>query len=58
MPQLQERFHSRIFAVRSTYIVLERPLPWDIQTAWSPEVHAFVPGIQQSGIENMTIEMK
>ena len=52
------RFHSRIFSVRPTYIVLERPLPWAIDTAWSPELHAKVPGIQNSGIESLTIEFR
>ena len=52
------RFHSRIFAVRSGFVVLERPLPWDVDTQWSPELHAFQPDIQQSGIEFLTVRFK
>ncbi|GAX84192.1 hypothetical protein CEUSTIGMA_g11615.t1 [Chlamydomonas eustigma] len=49
------RFHSRIYSVREGYIVLERPLPFNVSTLWNPEVHAFQPGIQQSGIEKLTV---
>lgn len=54
------RFHSRVFAVRKDlgYIVLERPLPWDISTQWLSEVHAFMPDMQQSGVEELTLYFK
>ncbi|GAX73728.1 hypothetical protein CEUSTIGMA_g1181.t1 [Chlamydomonas eustigma] len=52
------RFHSRIYAVHTNYIVLERPLPFNISLEWVPEVHAFVPGIQQCGIEALTIQFQ
>ncbi|GAX73729.1 hypothetical protein CEUSTIGMA_g1182.t1 [Chlamydomonas eustigma] len=50
------RFHSRIYAVRTNYVVLERPLPFNISLEWVPEVHAFVPGIEQCGIDNGGID--
>ena len=37
---VQMRFHSRLFAVRPGYVVLERPLPFNISMDWSPEVCA------------------
>ena len=56
-PQL--RFHSRIldFTPDGT-VTLERPLPFNISTRWAPELHAFAPGITESGIEDMRIEFK
>jgi hypothetical protein len=52
------RFHSRLFAVGRGYVVLERPLPYKIRPEWSPELHLYRPGIEQSGVENLSIEFK
>ena len=52
------RFHSRIAALRPGSLLLERPLPFNVSTDWSPELHRFSPGIQQSGIESLTVEHK
>ena len=55
---LQLRFHSRVLDVdlKTGTVTLERPLPFNVSTAWTPEVHTFSPGIQMSGIEDMRIE--
>lgn len=53
------RFHSRIYSVHTKgRIILERPLPWNVNLQWEPELHAFQPGIQHSGIENMMIRFR
>ena len=53
----QLRFHTRIIAIAPDgTLTLERPLPFNVSTAWTPEVHMFSPGIQQSGIEDMRVE--
>ncbi|KAG1660559.1 hypothetical protein FOA52_002003 [Chlamydomonas sp. UWO 241] len=54
------RTHSRLFAVRPSggYVVLERPLPFDVDTEWRPELHTFKHGIQQSGVERLSIELR
>lgn len=45
----------RVVAVGDTYIELERQLPVDIYAAWTAQIRAFVPTVQQSGIEDLTI---
>ena len=53
------RFHSKIFAILADgSVVLERPLPFDVNPSMLAEVHAFNPGIVESGIEDLTIEMR
>jgi hypothetical protein len=50
------RFLSRIESVGSGAITLERPLPLEVDTAWSPEVRALAPSVREVGIEELTIE--
>eukprot|EP00798_Chlamydomonas_sp_ICE-L_P020898 gene20898-27748_t len=54
------RFHSRITAldIFTGLLVMDRPLPYNIKTFWSPEIHSFNPGITDCGIEDMSIEFK
>ncbi len=37
---------------------MERPLPYDVDVLLSPELHAFRPGIEQAGLEDMTLFFK
>jgi hypothetical protein len=39
-------------------IQLERQMPFDVSTNWSPEVHAFNPLRRNAGVEDLTIEFK
>ena len=50
------RFLSRIESVGSGSITLERPLPLEVETAWSPEVRSLSPSVREVGIEELTIE--
>ena len=50
------RFLSRVRKVIGTTIELERPLPYDIQLNWQPEVHRFVPTLQEFGFEHLSIQ--
>jgi hypothetical protein len=53
------RFPSRIVKVNNLNghrIELERPLPYDVNLAWTPEIHRFAPTVQEVGIENLSIE--
>lgn len=53
------RFHSKIFAIlQDGSVVLERPLPFDMNPSHNPEVHIYNPGITDSGVEDLAIEMK
>ena len=60
MHVLQMRFHTRILSINTIKktVILERPLPFNVSTRWAPELHAFEPGITESGIEDMRIEFK
>jgi hypothetical protein len=49
------RFLSRVNRVDSTTIELERPLPYDIRLNWQPEIHRFVPTLQEFGFEHLSI---
>lgn len=50
------RFHSRLYAVKPNFVVLERPLPYPVEIKWRPELHEFAPGVQHSGIEGVRLE--
>jgi hypothetical protein len=41
--------------VSATKIELERPLPYDVRTEWTPELHRFAPSLQEFGIEHLSI---
>src|SRR5882762_3098541 len=49
------RFLSRVKSVSGKQIELERPLPYDVRPEWTPEIHRFVPTIQEVGIEHLSI---
>jgi hypothetical protein len=49
--------HSRVTAVDGGSITLERPLPLEVDTAWSPEIRAVQPTTREVGIERLTLEM-
>jgi len=36
-------------------IELERPLPYDVRPEWTPEIHRFVPSVQEFGVEHLSI---
>lgn len=47
---------SRVRAVQGSQIILEKPLPTDVQLSWKPEIYAYIPSIEEVGLENFTIE--
>lgn len=50
------RFLSRIESVGGGTVTLERPLPLEVDTAWSPELRALAPSVREVGIEDLTLE--
>ena len=50
------RFLSRIESVGAGSVTLERPLPLEVELAWSPELRAVAPSVREVGIEDMTLE--
>src|SRR5262249_28732973 len=55
----QEVFHhySRVAAVGEGHVTLERPLPFPVDTAWTPQVRAAAPTTREVGVERLTLEM-
>jgi hypothetical protein len=49
------RFLSRVKSSSGTQIQLERPLPYDVRAEWTPEIHAFVPSLQEVGVEHLAL---
>jgi len=49
------RFLSRVKSVKGKEIELERPLPYDVRPEWSPEIHRFIPSVQEIGVEHLSI---
>ncbi|MGH9967281.1 MAG: glycosyl hydrolase family 28-related protein [Pyrinomonadaceae bacterium] len=49
------RFLSRVKSVSGRQVELERPLPYDVRPEWAPEIHRFVPSVQEVGIEHLSI---
>ncbi len=49
------RFLSRVKSVSEKQIELERPLPYDVRAEWGPEIHAFVPSVQEVGVEHLSL---
>jgi len=48
---------SRVNAVGSTWIDLERPLPYNLRLAWHPRVDRFMPMLNdRTGVQGVTIE--
>lgn len=48
-------FHSRVSAVSSGSITLERDLPLDVEPRWTPQVFAFEPRTTEVGLEHLSI---
>ena len=46
---------ASIESIDGDRVTLNRPLRWDVRTAWSPTVRAFSPSVHDVGIEGMTI---
>src|SRR5262249_4233288 len=46
----------KIESISGDSVTLERPLRTDIRTAWAPEIWSYSPTVQESGIENLTIQ--
>ncbi len=49
------RFLSRVNSASGNKIELERPLPYDVRPEWTPEIHRFVPSVQEFGVEHLSI---
>src|SRR5215207_5824621 len=49
------RFLSRVKSVAGNRVELERPLPYDVRAEWTPEVHRFVPSVQEFGVEHLSL---
>jgi hypothetical protein len=49
------RFLLRVKSVNGNEIELERPLPYDVRSEWTPEIHRFVPSVQEVGVEHLSI---
>ena len=47
---------ARVISATDTSLIIDRPLPFDVRTEWQPELHAVHASLQESGIENLTIE--
>jgi len=50
------RFLSPIAEVGNGTVTLERPLPLEVQTAWTPELRALTASVREVGIEDLAIE--
>lgn len=53
---IKPRFVSKVTHVKDNQITLERPLCFDIRQEWSPVLKTFAPSVQESGIEDLSIE--
>lgn len=49
------RFLSRVKSASETRLELERPIPYEVRAEWTPEIHRFVPSLQEFGIEHLSI---
>jgi hypothetical protein len=49
------RFLSRVKTASAITLELERPLPYDVRAEWTPEIHRFVPSVQEFGVEHLSI---
>ncbi len=47
---------SRITAINSNRVTLDRPLRCDVRQEWKPQLRAFAPTVTESGVENLTVE--
>src|SRR5262249_8505589 len=51
------QFHAPVTAVGAGSITLARPLPFQLDTNWTPQVRAVMPTVRELGIEKLTLEM-
>lgn len=49
--------YSPVTAVAGNSITLQRPLPFEVNTSWKPEIRAAKPTVREVGIESLTMEM-
>jgi hypothetical protein len=49
-------FATKVTAISGNTLTLERPLQADVRSVWTPQVHAFAPTVQETGIEDLSIE--
>jgi Pectate lyase superfamily protein len=49
-------FAVRVLAVSGNTLTLERPLPADVRSVWTPQIYGFAPTTQETGVENLSIE--
>ncbi len=49
------RLYARVNSVNGQAVTLNRPLPWQIRSAWQPTLRVSMPSVYDSGIEGITI---
>jgi hypothetical protein len=49
-------FAVKVLGISGNKLALERPLPSDVRSVWTPQVHGFSPTVQETGIEDLSIE--
>lgn len=47
---------AKVKSVQGGLLKLDRPLRFDLQKSWSPQIRQYQPRIEESGIEDLTIE--
>jgi hypothetical protein len=50
-------FYSKVTAVDAGSVTLERTLPFEVDTNWTPQLRAVMPTVRETGIEHLTLEM-
>jgi hypothetical protein len=50
-------FYSKVTAVTPTSVTLERTLPFEVNTDWTPTLRAVKPNVREVGVEHLTLEM-
>jgi hypothetical protein len=50
------KFASRITAINGSSITLERPIPFELKTIWSPKIYRLAPTVKEVGIEHLQIK--
>ena len=50
------RFLSRVADVGNGTVTLERPIPLEVRTAWTPQLRALTSSVNEVGIEGLSIE--
>jgi hypothetical protein len=49
-------FTAKVAAIGNDWVALDRPLPFPVRSSWVADVHRFDPTIQDSGVEQLTIQ--